>query len=160
MSRQRPFPNDEELIRETTSLLDPTGVISHSILTTDLLKNYSENKGVVYKNESSLIDFNIADLAENLRKQSKEIHDDFYNPPPPKINKSYFKTIDLSDDNNNFENVSQKFRNCLEKYRVAFADEFDKLPSLTVGSTKYDAAYLKTSPSATLPSPTICGYVC
>ena len=85
MSGQRPFP--DKLIRETTSLLEPTGVISHRILTTDLRKNYSENTDVVYKNESSLIDFKFTDLAENLRKQSKEIHDDFYDPP--KIDKSY-----------------------------------------------------------------------
>ena len=136
MSRQRPFPN--ELIHETTSLLDPTGVISHSILTTDLIKNYSENKGVVYKNESSIFDFE--NLAENLQKQSKKIHDAFYEPPT--IENSYLKTINQSDDDNNFENVSQKFRDCLDKYRVAFADKF-ALPSLTIGINTYDTAYLK-----------------
>jgi hypothetical protein len=151
MSGQRPFPNDEKLIRETTSLLKPTGVISHSILTTDLIKDHSKNKGILYKNDSSIFDFE--KLAENLRKQSKEIHDDFYDPP--EIDKSYFKTIDLSDDNNNFVNVFQKFRGCLEKkYREAFADEFAKLPSLTVGTNTYDVAHLKTPSSATLPSPT------
>ena len=136
MSRQRPFPN--ELIHETTSLLDPTGVISHSILTTDLIKNYSENKGVVYKNESSSFDF--ADLAKKLQKQSKEMHDAFYKSTT--IDESFFKTINQSDDDNNFENVSQKFRDCLDKYRVAFADAF-ALPSLTIGINTYDTAYLK-----------------
>ena len=144
MSGQRPFPNSSDVMLKTVNLIDNNGsmsVLSHDVLTGNSIAEYSKNSGVVYGNPNSFFDFDLAGLA-------KKLYNEFYNLPQDVT--SYINSIDLSDDNINFKKVFYKFRGCLDMYRVAFADEFGKVPSLIVGSKKYDVNYLKESTPATL----------
>jgi hypothetical protein len=147
---KRPFPDSDAVMLKTDMLLKNdngnVSVMSHDVLTKNIIAEYSKNSGVVYENPSSIFDFE--NLAEKLKKQSEEIHNNFYNAID--IDSTYEKSIDLSNDNMNFKNVFHKFRGCLDEFRVAFADEIGKVPSLTVGSTTYEVAYLKESTPATL----------
>ena len=141
MSEQRPFPNSSDVILNTINEIEINGnvsVLSHNVLTGNSITNYSKNSGVVYGNPTSIIDFDLAGLAEKL-------YNEFYNSPQTIT--SFENSIDINNAHMNFKNVFQKFRDCLDKYRVAFADEFAKLPSLTVGIHIYNANYFKTPPS-------------
>lgn len=153
MSMKRPFPDSDAVMLKTDALLknnnENMSVLSYDVQTKDRLKEYSKNSGVVYENSSSIFDFDFANLAENLQEQSAKMYEEFNNVKP-EVDSTYEKSIDLSDDNINFKNVFQKFRGCLDVYRDAFADEIGKVPSLTVGSTTYDIAYLKQSFPTTL----------
>ena len=151
MSVKRPFPDSDAVKFETDALLKNNNgsmsVVSHGVPTKERFGEYSKNSGVVYENSSSIFDFE--NLAENLQAMSAKMYDEFNNVKP-EVDSTYEKSIDLSDDNINFKNAFQKFRGCLNKYREAFADEIVTVPSLTVGSTTYDVAYLKESTPATL----------
>jgi hypothetical protein len=151
MSMKRPFPDSDAVILKTDALLKNNNgsisIVSHGVPTKDRFKEYSKNSGVVYENSSSIFDFE--NLAENLREQSAKMYEEFNNVKT-NVDSAYEKSVDLSDDNINFKNVFQKFRGCLNRYREAFADEIVSVPSLTVGSTTYDLAYLKESIPATL----------
>jgi len=148
---KRPFPDSDAVILKTDALLKNNNgsisIVSHGVPTKDRFKEYSKNSGVVYENSSSIFDFE--NLAKNLREQSAKMYEEFNNVKTD-VDSAYEKSIDLSDDNINFKNVFQKFRGCLNRYREAFADEIVSVPSLTVGSTTYDVAYLKESTPATL----------
>jgi hypothetical protein len=152
MSGQRPFPNSDAVMLKTVNLIDNKGsmsVLSHDVLTGNSIAEYSKNSGVVYGNPNSFFDFDLAGLAEKL-------YIEFYNSPQNV--RPFMNSINLSDDNINFENVFHKFRGCLDMYRVAFADAFDMLP-VTIGSTKYDVAYFKQSPTTLSPTSLTLTYV-
>ena len=88
------FPRN--MHKETINVVDNSGnisVLKHDITTDELIKTYSKNTGILYKNDRSVFDF--ANLAEQLIKQSKLGYSDFYEideskPPPYKIN-SYIR---------------------------------------------------------------------
>ena len=154
MSMKRPFPDSDAVMLKTDVLLKNNNrsmsVLSHNVITENSIAEYSKNSGVVYGNPTSIIDFDLANLAENLREQSAKMYEEFYNADKIDIDSSYLKSIKLRVDNINFENVFHKFRGCLDKFRDAFAVEIGNVPSLTVGSTTYDVAYLKESTPTTL----------
>jgi hypothetical protein len=156
MSMKRPFPDSDAVMLKTDVLLKNNNgsmsVLSYDVPTKERFGEYSKNSGVVYENSSSIFDFNFANLAENLQEQSKKLYEEFNNVKPD-VDSAYQKSIKLRVDDINFENVFHKFRGCLDMYRDEFAVEIDKVPSLIVGSTTYDVAYLKQS------TPTISSYV-